>query len=443
MKINLFKMKLLLSALVVTSAMQAQSSAGNDAAMEKKIQSLIKKMTLQEKVGLLHANSKFYVSGVKRLGIPELALSDGPHGVRAEINRDNWAYAGWTNDSSTCFPPGTALAASWNPKLAYERGIVLGEEARFRKKDVLLGPGVNIIRSPLCGRNFEYMSEDPVLISSMAVPYIKALQSKDVAASVKHWLANNQEDHRMSVDVSMSERALREIYLPGFKAAITEGGTYTVMAAYNKFRGSWCSENEYLDREILRNELGFKGVLMTDWDAAHSTVKAALAGLDLEMGTEIKDYNEWYFANPLVKAVESGKVPMKVVDEKVANMLRVMMKTKVLGGGPREKGSINTPAHQQAAYNSAAEAAVLLQNNGHVLPIDFSKIKSVAVIGDNATRKHCGGGLSSEIKTLYEITPLEAIQRKFGKNVTINRAQGYNKQSSFKEGSNIGQANTD
>jgi len=439
---NYFLKILALAFLTVTLA-NAQKVNTKESIQEQKIQSLIKKMTLQEKVGLLHANSKFYVSGVKRLGIPEWALSDGPHGVRAEINHHDWAYAGWTNDSSTCFPPGTALAASWNPKLAYERGIVLGEEARYRKKDVLLGPAINIIRSPLCGRNFEYMSEDPLLISAMAVPYIKALQSKDVAASVKHWLANNQEDHRMSVDVTMSERALREIYLPGFKASITEGGAYTVMAAYNKFRGDWCSENEYLDREILRKEFGFKGVLMTDWDAAHSTVKAALTGLDLEMGTDKKDYDEWYFANPLIKAVEEGKVPMSVVDEKVANILRVMMKTKVLGDKSREKGIMNTPEHQKAAYNSAAEAAVLLQNNENLLPLDFDKLKSVAVIGDNATRKHCGGGLSSEIKTLYEITPLEAIQKKFGNSVAINFAQGYNKQSIFKEGDNIGQSNTD
>ncbi len=441
MKTNFLKLVALL--LLVVGVAQAQKPLVKKDVQEQKIQSLIKKMTIQEKVGLLHANSKFYVSGVKRLGIPEWALSDGPHGVRAEINRHDWAYAGWTNDSSTCFPPGTALAASWNPELAYERGLVLGEEARFRKKDVLLGPGVNIIRSPLCGRNFEYMSEDPVLIAAMAVPYIKALQSKDVAASVKHWLANNQEDHRTSVDVTMSERALREIYLPGFKAAIVEGGSLTVMAAYNKFRGDWCSENEYLDRDILRKEFGFKGVLMTDWDAAHSTVKAALAGLDLEMGTDKKDYNEWYFANPLIKAVEEGKVPMAVVDEKVANVLRVMMQTKMLGDEPREKGVMNTPEHQKAAYNSAVEAAVLLQNNGNLLPLDFDKLKSVAVIGDNATRKHCGGGLSSEIKTLYEITPMEAIQKKFGNRVTINFAQGYEKQSYFKEGDNIGQSNTD
>jgi beta-glucosidase len=415
----------------------------NDNKQEEKIRSLISQMTLREKVGLLHGNSKFNVAGIKRLEIPEWALSDGPHGVRAEINRDNWAYAGWTNDSATCFPPGTALAATWNPALAYERGIVLGEEARFRKKDVLLGPGINIIRSPLCGRNFEYLSEDPLLISKMSVAYIKALQSKDVAASVKHWLANNQEEHRDSIDVYMSERALREIYLPGFKASVTEGGAYTVMAAYNKFRGDWCSENEYLNREILRKEIGFKGVLMTDWSAAHSTVKAALTGLDLEMGTDKNDYNEWYFADPLINAVETGKVPMSVVDEKVGNVLRVMMKTRMFDEGSREKGKMNTTEHQQAAYNDAAEAAVLLQNNGNLLPLNFHKLKSIAIIGDNATRKHCGGGLSSEIKALYEITPLEALRRKFGAAVKINFAQGYKKQSTFKEGNNTGQASAD
>jgi len=415
----------------------------SDKIQEEKIHSLISQMTLEEKVGLLHGNSKFYVSGVKRLGIPEWALSDGPHGVRAEINRHDWGYAGWTNDSSTCFPPGTALAATWNPKRAYERGIVLGEEARFRKKDILLGPGINIIRSPLCGRNFEYMSEDPFLISRMAVAYIKALQSKDVAVSVKHWLANNQEEHRDSIDVHMSERALREIYLPGFKASITEGGAYTVMAAYNRFRGNWCSENEYLNREILRKEFGFKGVLMTDWAAAHSTIKAAITGLDLEMGTDKKDYNEWYFANPLIKAVEEGKVPVAVVDEKVANVLRLMIKTKMFDEGKREKGKMNTPEHQQAAYNDAAEAAVLLQNDRNILPLNLNRIKSIAVIGDNATRRHCDGGLSSEIKALYEITPLEAIRKKFGSAVKINFAQGYEKQSTFKEGSNTGQTSAD
>ena len=274
--------------------------------IEKQIQTLIRKMTLTEKTGLLHGNSKFYVTGIPRLGIPEWAFSDGPHGVRAEMNRNDWNYAGWTNDSATCFPPGTAMAASWNLELARQRGVVLGEEARLRKKDVLLGPGVNIIRSPLCGRNFEYMSEDPFLNAQMAVAYIRALQTKDVAACVKHYLANNQEDNRTLVDVGMSGRALHEIYLPAFKAAIVEGGCLTVMGAYNKFRGEYCTENSYLAHTILRDELKFKGVYMSDWSGTHSTEKAALAGLDLEMGTEKSNYDDWYFANPLMKATKDG-----------------------------------------------------------------------------------------------------------------------------------------
>ena len=409
--------------------------------MEKRIEKLIKKMTLEEKVGLLHGNSKFYVAGVERLGIPEWSLSDGPHGVRAEINRHDWAYAGWTNDSASYFPTGTAFAAAWNPELAYRRGEVLGEEARWRKKDVLLGPGVNIIRSPLCGRNFEYMSEDPYMNSVLAVAYIKGLQSRDVACSVKHFAVNNQETNRTTIDVECSERALREIYLPAFKAAVQEGGALTVMAAYNKFRGEFCAENNYLVRKILRNEWGFDGVYVTDWGAAHSTVPSMEAGLDLEMGTLIDKYEDWYYANPLIEAVKSGKVPMSLVDEKVGDVLRVMIKTNVLD--PKKRfgpGSMNTKEHQQATYDAAAEAIVLLKNQNNLLPLDFSSIKSLAVIGDNATRKHSNGGLSSEIKAVYEVTPLEALRAKWGDKVDIRFAQGYEKLSTFVEGSNNGQS---
>ena len=409
--------------------------------MEKRIEKLIKKMTLEEKVGLLHGNSKFYVAGVERLGIPEWSLSDGPHGVRAEINRHDWAYAGWTNDSASYFPTGTAFAAAWNPELAYRRGEVLGEEARWRKKDVLLGPGVNIIRSPLCGRNFEYMSEDPYMNSVLAVAYIKGLQSRDVACSVKHFAVNNQETNRTTVDVECSERALREIYLPAFKAAVQEGGALTVMAAYNKFRGEFCAENNYLVRKILRNEWGFDGVYVTDWGAAHSTVPSMEAGLDLEMGTLIDKYEDWYYANPLIEAVKSGKVPMSLVDEKVGDVLRVMIKTNVLD--PKKRfgpGSMNTKEHQQATYDAAAEAIVLLKNQNNLLPLDFSSIKSLAVIGDNATRKHSNGGLSSEIKAVYEVTPLWALRAKWGDKVDIRFAQGYEKLSTFVEGSNNGQS---
>jgi len=334
-----------------------------DSSYEKKILQLIKKMTLNEKVGLLHGNSKFYTDGVRRLGIPELSLSDGPNGVRAEMNRQNWDYAGWTNDSSTCFPPGSAMAATWNLELTRQRGFVLGEEARYRKKDVLLGPGINIIRSPLCGRNFEYLSEDPYLISQLAEVYIKALQSKDVAGSVKHFLANNQEENRYTIDTYISERALHEIYLPGFKAAIIDGGALTVMGAYNKFRGEWCTENYYLGRTILRDEFKFKGIYMTDWNAAHSTVKAALAGLDLEMGTEKTDFKDWYFADPLIKAVNEDRVKESLVDEKVGNVLRVMFKIKIFDPKNRTKGSINSKEHQQVAYRSAVESIVLLKND--------------------------------------------------------------------------------
>lgn len=409
--------------------------------MEKRIEKLIKKMTLEEKVGLLHGNSKFYVAGVERLGIPEWSLSDGPHGVRAEINRHDWAYAGWTNDSASYFPTGTAFAAAWNPELAYRRGEVLGEEARWRKKDVLLGPGVNIIRSPLCGRNFEYMSEDPYMNSVLAVAYIKGLQSRDVACSVKHFAVNNQETNRTTVDVECSERALREIYLPAFKAAVQEGGALTVMAAYNKFRGEFCAENNYLVRKILRNEWGFDGVYVTDWGAAHSTVPSMEAGLDLEMGTLIDKYEDWHYANPLIEAVKSGKVPMSLVDEKVGDVLRVMIQTNVLD--PKKRfgpGSMNTEEHQRATYDAAAEAIVLLKNQGNLLPLDLSSIKSLAVIGDNATRKHSNGGLSSEIKAVYEVTPLEALRAKWGDKVDIRFAQGYEKLSSFVEGSNNGQS---
>ena len=390
---------------------------------------------------MLHGNSKFYVAGVERLGIPEWSLSDGPHGVRAEINRHDWAYAGWTNDSASYFPTGTAFAAAWNPELAYRRGEVLGEEARWRKKDVLLGPGVNIIRSPLCGRNFEYMSEDPYMNSVLAVAYIKGLQSRDVACSVKHFAVNNQETNRTTVDVECSERALREIYLPAFKAAVQEGGALTVMAAYNKFRGEFCAENNYLVRKILRNEWGFDGVYVTDWGAAHSTVPSMEAGLDLEMGTLIDKYEDWYYANPLIEAVKSGKVPMSLVDEKVGDVLRVMIKTNVLD--PKKRfgpGSMNTKEHQQATYDAAAEAIVLLKNQNNLLPLDFSSIKSLAVIGDNATRKHSNGGLSSEIKAVYEVTPLEALRAKWGDKVDIRFAQGYEKLSTFVEGSNNGQS---
>jgi len=412
----------------------AGNSKDEQQQIEKRIEKLIKKMTLEEKVSLLHGNSKFHVAAIPRLGIPEWSLSDGPHGVRAEIKRDSWSYAGWTTDSSTYFPTGTAMAAAWNPALAHHRGEVLGEEARWRKKDVLLGPGVNIIRDPLCGRNFEYLSEDPYLNGVLASQYVKGLQSRDVAASVKHFALNNQETNRMDYEAICSERALREIYLPAFKAVVQDGGALTVMAAYDKYLGHFCAENEYLANTILRKEWGFDGCYVSDWGAVHSTVPSTHARLDLEMGTNIKDYKNWYYANPLLEAVRKGEVKESTIDQLVADNLRVMIKTKVLDPKKRFNGGcINTPEHQQSAYKAATEAVVLLKNEGKLLPLDASKLKSIAVIGDNATRKHSFGGQSSEIKALYEVTPLEALQKKYGNSLQINFAQGYEKLTQYKD----------
>jgi len=415
---------LLLVLLLLPSLAQPLSSGEE----EKLIKSYLSQMTLAEKVGMLHGNSKFTSTGVPRLNIPEWHLSDGPHGIREEIQRDSWNPAGWTDDASTCFPTATALAATWNPALAQLEGEALGEEARHRKKDVLLGPGVNILRTPLGGRGFEYLSEDPYLTSVMAVAWIKAVQSRDVAVSVKHFLANNQEHERNRVDVTMSERALREIYLPAFRAAVMEGGALTVMGAYNKFRGVWCCENPFLGRTLLRNEFGFQGVYLSDWGGVHTTVESALAGLDLEMGTN-GAYNSYFFADPLLLAVTQGKVPESVVNEKVSNILRVMLRTKVIGPevDKRFPGSFNTPEHQAAAYKVASESVVLLRNAGGLLPLNFSKLRSVAVIGRNATHKQAAGGQSSGIKALYEVTPLEAMQKKWGSRVRIDYVLGYDK----------------
>ena len=379
-------------------------------------------MTLQEKIDMIHCNSRFSSAGVPRLNIPDWQMTDGPHGIREEISPDSWDPAGWTNDSSSYFPTGTALTATWNPELAYEEGQALGEEARWRGKDVLFGPAINVQRTPLCGRNFEYMSEDPLLISKMCVPMIKGIQSRDVAACVKHYIANSQEANRSRVDDEMSDRAFHEIYLPGFKAAIEKGGVYAIMGAYNKFRGTWCCENEYLLKEIVRNECGFKGVMLSDYGAVHS-MESAVAGLDIENGTD-KPYDQYYFANPLLKAVQDGRISEKLIDEKVRHILWVMMKTHVIGG-QRVKGSFVTPAHFQTAYDVAKEAIVLLKNDNRLLPIHPEKIKSIAIIGDNATRLQAHGGSSSGIKAKYEITPLAGLRNRLDGKVILNIAQGY------------------
>jgi len=400
----------------------------NGQAVEKQIDSLLSQMTLEEKVAMCHANTKFTTSPVPWLGIPSLAMSDGPHGVREEIKPHSWQSAGWTNDSCSYFPTLTALAATWNVNLAKQYGEALGQEARARNKDVILGPGINIIRTPLCGRNFEYMSEDPFLISEMVVPYIQGVQEQDVAACVKHYALNNQEVERGLVDVQVDERTLREIYLPGFEAAVKRGGVLTVMGAYNKFLGQYCCNNDSLLNKILKNEWGFKGAVISDWSATHNTVESANAGLDIEMGTD-KDYDDFFFADPLIEAVRNGQVAEEVVNDKVRRILRIMFRTNTFG--KRSKGSFNTPEHQQLSLKVAEEAIVLLKNSDNYLPLPRGKIKSIAVMGDNATRVHASGGMSSGLKALYEVTPLQGLRTLLGNDVQINYALGYKKTSQF------------
>lgn len=433
-KKNIF---LLSVAAILGVAAMAQSTKTSQA-NEAKIEILIKKMTLQEKVGMIHGNSSFTSAGVPRLGIPELVTSDGPHGVRVEHGR-GWSNSPNVNDSGTYLPVGVALAATWNKDLGYEYGQVLGSEAKYRGKNIILGPGINIMRSPLNGRNFEYQSEDPFLISKMVVGYIKGVQSQGVSASVKHFLANNEEVDRNSVNVIMSERALREIYLPGFKAAVVEADVNTVMGAYNKFRGQYCVENEYLINKVLKGEFGFKGVVMSDWGGVHNTMEALQNGTDLEMGTDLvlsrknvsqtgvgktaaTVYDRFYLANPALELFQNGTVPVSVLDEKVRRILRVMFKSSVfVKTSPGEYGS---DAHIATAKKVAEESIVLLKNEGKILPLDPSKIKSIAVIGANANRQNSMGGGSSQVKALYEITPLAGLQ-KIAKNIAIQYAEGY------------------
>jgi len=389
---------------------------------------LMARMTLEEKVALCHAGSKFAVSGNERLGIPEFWMSDGPHGVRREIKRDYWDPVETDEDYATYLPPGTALAATWNPEMARRHGEVLGAEARDRGKDVILGPGINIVRSPLCGRNFEYYGEDPHQVASMVVPEIEGIQSQGVAACVKHYAANSQELNRSGVDAQMDERTLREIYLPGFKAAVTKGKVLTVMGSYNKFRGQYCCHNDYLINTILKGEWGFDGCFISDWAGVHDTKEAARFGMDIEMGTS-SSYDEFFLARPFREAIERGEISIEILNDKVRRILRVMFRIGIFSEG-RSPGERNTKRHQQAALEIAREAIVLLKNDGAVLPFDPEKLRRLVVIGENATEKHALGGNSSAVKTLYEVTPLEGLKARLGSAVEIRHFTGYPGQTS-------------
>ena len=417
----------LLLTLIITIPLFAQKSSD---AMDTKIEEIVKQLTLKEKLDMCHAQSKFSSKGVPRLGIPEIWMSDGPHGVRAEIAWDDWSHANWTNDSCTAFPALTCLAATFNPELAYKYGKAIGEEARYRKKDILLGPGVNIYRTPLNGRNFEYMGEDPYLASKMVVPYIHGVQENGVAACVKHYVLNNQEHWRDHINVELSDRALYEIYLPAFKAAVQEGNVWSIMGAYNQYRGQYCCHNELLVNKILKRDWEFDGVLVTDWGATHDTKQAALYGLDIEMGTGTDGltsssknaYDNYYLANPLRKMIENGEIDESVVDEKVRRILRLMFRTNM--DNSRPFGSMNSQEHFDVAREIAQEGIVLLKNENNFFPIDPETTKTIAVIGENATRMMTIGGGSSELKTIHEISPLEGIQKRFA-NAKILHAMGY------------------
>lgn len=397
-----------------------------DPSVEGKIAELVKKMTLEEKISMIHANSSFTSAGVPRLGIPELTTSDGPHGVRPEHGRD-WVLDNKGGDSSTYLPVGITLASTWNTQLGYAFGAVLGQEANFRGKDVILGPGINIIRTPLNGRNFEYMSEDPYLISKMAVGYIKGVQDQGVSASLKHFIANNQEIMRSGINVEMSDRALREIYLPGFRAAVVEGGVNTVMGAYNRFRGEYCTYSNLLVNQILKGEWGFRGLVMSDWGAIHDTKEALLGGADLEMGTDLSmlpnpDFSKFYFADAALKLVRNGEVSESVIDDKVRRILRVMFKTHMFANRP--KATHATKEHAELARKVAEEGITLLKNKG-VLPFNKSALKTIAVIGANANRENAMGGGSSQVRPRYEITPLKGLQNAAGNSIGVVFEQGY------------------
>lgn len=407
---------------------------------EKRIEQILETLTLEEKCAMLHGATFFRSGAVEEKGIPAVETSDGPMGVRNEFPGDSWFPVGLSDDFVSYLPSNSALAATWNPRRACETGQVLGEEARGRGKDVILAPGINIKRDPLCGRNFEYMSEDPYLIRELAVPLIRGIQEADVAACVKHFAANSQETDRLWVDTVVDERTLREIYLPGFEAAVHRGGTYSLMNAYNKLNGEHCSESKALLNRILREEWGYDGTVISDWGSVHTTVSAAESALDMEMSVTA-NFDDYYFARPLVEAVNRGEVSVEDVDRKVRNILRMMLRLKMIGpeSGERKQGAYNTPAHRETIKAAARESIVLLKNQGGLLPISPERLqpgapdaltghrkkKRIAVIGRNAEHMHSGGGGSAEIKALYEISPLLGLKMELGGNVDIRYAPGY------------------
>lgn len=398
--------------------------------VEERVEDALSRMTLEEKVRILHAQSKFSSAGVPRLGIPDIWCTDGPHGIRPEVLWDEWEQAGWTNDSCTAYPALTCLAATWDRSLAESYGISIGEEAKYRRKNVLLGPGVNIYRSPLNGRNFEYMGEDPYLAGKMSAQYVRGVQSNGVAACVKHYALNNQESHRHTVDVHVDDRALYEIYLPAFKAAVQEGGAWAIMGSYNLYKNQHCCHNQYLLNDILKGEWGFDGAVISDWGGVEVTSEAISNGLDLEYGTwtdgltegKSNVYDTYHLALPYLERLRSGEADEKTLDEKVRRVLRLQMRTNLSAN--HSTGRFVCPEHSAVARRIGDDGIVLLKNDG-ILPLDTTGSKKILVVGENAIKKLTVGGGSSSLKAQYEILPLEGLQAALDGKAEVKYERGY------------------
>ena len=399
--------------------------------VEERVEDALSRMTLEEKIAVTHAQSKFCSPGVARLGIPEFWMTDGPHGIRPEVLWDEWDQAGWTNDSCVAFPALPCLAATWDTDMSMLYGKSIGEEARYRNKTVLLGPGVNIYRTPLNGRNFEYMGEDPYLAGRMVVPYVQGVQQNGVAACVKHYALNNQEVNRHTTNVIVDDRALYEIYLPAFKAAVQEGKAWSIMGAYNLYKGQHACHNQYLLNDILKGEWGFDGVVVSDWGGVHDTDQAITNGLDMEFGSwtdglsngASNAYDNYYLADPYLERIQSGKAGTKELDDKVRRILRLAFRTTMDRNRPY--GAMRSPEHYDAARKIGEAGIVLLQNNGNLLPIDLAKTKKIAVIGENAVKMMTVGGGSSSLKVQREISPLDGIRNRVGNRAEVVYARGY------------------
>ena len=399
--------------------------------IEERVEDALSRMTVEEKVAMTHAQSKFSSPGVARLGIPEFWMTDGPHGIRPEVLWDEWDQAGWTNDSCVAFPALTCLAATWDPTVSMLYGKSIGEEARYRNKTVLLGPGVNIYRTPLNGRNFEYMGEDPYLAGRMVVPYIQGVQKNGVAACVKHYALNNQEVNRHTTNVIVDDRTLYEIYLPAFKAAVQEGNTWAIMGSYNLYKDQHVCHNQYLLNDILKGEWGFDGVVVSDWGGVHDTDQSITNGLDMEFGSWTNGlsngtsnaYDNYYLAQPYLERIKSGKVGTKELDDKVRRILRLAFRTTMDRNRPY--GTMRSPEHYEAARKIGEAGIVLLQNNNDLLPIDLDNTKKIAVIGENAVKMMTVGGGSSSLKVQREISPLDGIRNRVGNKAEVVYARGY------------------